>query len=210
MTRTLRINRLVAIERGLKLMKKEYIVEQVAKTRWFYKFMEPNSKGETLTIELSKCRNTGGTNSLPYLWKKKGYTNRILTTYWSISTYVRDTEGACYGRYNPQTKVEVNPETGNPHPVINFDWMFEATEENKQKLIDEVYRLFSSATGKTATELKLEKVKEFAKERGVELYNEIPEGWKDTGGMTAPIGSTWVSNMKPFKSGERKSALLII
>lgn len=192
-------------------MKKEYTIEQVAETRWFYNFTEPNAKGETLVIEVSKNEDIPKwENSLPKLWKKEGYTDKVLETYWSISTYVRDTEGACYGRYNPQVKVELNLETGNSHPVINFDWMFEATEENRQKLLDEVYRFFSSATGKTATEQKLEKIRAFAKERGVEIVSEIPEGWKDIGGMTAPIGSTWISNMKPFKSGERKSALLLI
>lgn len=192
-------------------MKKEYTVEQVADTIWIYTFTEANKKGETLTIELSKNEDDPNwKNSLPKLWKEHGYVNRILQTYWGISTYVRDTEGACYGGYNPQVKVELNLETGNSHPAINFDWMFEATEGNKQKLLDEVYRLFSSATGKTATEKKLERIKEFAKERGVELVSEMPEGWKDTGGMTAPIGSTWISNMKSFKSGERKTALLII
>lgn len=191
-------------------MKKEYTIEQMAETRWFYNFTEPNAKGETLTIELNRCDDPDCKNSIPKLWKEYGYTDKVLESYWSIRTYVRDTEGDCYGRYNPQIKMELNPETGNSHSVINFEWTLEATEENKQKLLDEVYRLFSSTTGKTATEIKLERIRTFAKERGVELVTEIPEGWKDVGGMTAPIGSTWISNMKPFKSGERKLTLLII
>lgn len=195
-------------------MEKEYTIEKMAETRWFYKFIEPNATGETLTIELSKCINLNAENdkkSLPYMWYKAGCKDRILTTFWSIHTYVRDTEGACYEKYNPQVIVMYTPETETTRPVINFDWMFEATEENKQKLIDEVYRLFSTATGKTATEIKLDKIKEFAKERKVSLFNELPNGWKVLkGALTAPTGAAWISNMKPFKSGEMKRGLLLI
>lgn len=193
-------------------MKKEYTIEQVAETRWFYTFAEPNAMGETLVMELSKNEdNPKWKNSLPKLWKKEGYTDKVLETYWSISTYVRDTEGACFGRYNPQVKVELNPKTGNPHPVINFGWMFEATEENKKKLIDEVYRLFSSATGKTATEKKFERIRAFAKERKVKIFDDLPNEWKILkSAMTAPIGAAWISNMKPFKSGEMERGLLLM
>lgn len=195
-------------------MEKEYTIEQMAETRWFYKFIEPNAKGETLIIELTKCINLNAENdkkSLPYMWYKTGCKDRILTTFWSIHTYVRDTEGSCYEKYNPQVIVMYTPETETIRPVINFAWMFEATEENKQKLIDEIYRLFSTATGKTATEIKLDKIKEFANERKVSLFNELPNGWKVLkGALTAPTGAAWISNMKPFKSGEMKRGLLLI
>jgi len=105
---------------------------------------EPNAKKETLVIELSECTNPGGKNSLPYLWKKHGFTDRVLETYLSIHTYCTDSEGNCYHRYNPQIKKSVD---GNRN-IINFDWMFENTEENKQKLINEVVRLFESAIGR--------------------------------------------------------------
>lgn len=140
-------------------MKNKYTVEQSAETVWWYKFTEPNAKGETLIIELSKCTNGGGNNALPALWKKHGYIDRVLETYWSISTYVKDTEGSSFGRYNPQHKLSDD----GKRAVINFNWMFEAKEENKLKLIDEVYRMFSSATGETATQKKHRKVREYAK-----------------------------------------------
>lgn len=188
------------------IMRKEYTVEQMAETRWFYTFTEPNAKGETLVIELSKCSNPGGNNALPVLWKKHGFIDRVLETSWSISTYVRDTEGKCYGRYNPQIK---------PHKCeINFDWMFEATEENKVKLIDETFRLFSIATGETATEEKYRKVKEYAEERNIQLLTEMPEGWINLGYCTAPTGSTWIGNMKPnfhnIRDANRREALLLV
>jgi hypothetical protein len=191
-------------------MKKEYAIKQVAETRWFYEFTEPNAKGETIVLELMKCTNSGSSQALPILWHKHGAIDRVLETYWCVETYATDTEGMCYGRYNPQSKLS---EDGK-RAVINFDWMFEATEENKQKLIDEAFRLFSTATGETATEIKVRKVREYAEERNVEVLTEMPEGWLDLGYCTAPIGSTWIGNMKPslhtLRDVNRKQALLLI
>ena len=187
-------------------MKKEFTVEQSAPTVWWYKFTEHNAKEETLTIELSKRTNCGGSHALPVLWKQHGYIDRVLETYWCISTYMTDTEGRQWGAYNPQHKLS---EDGK-RAVINFNWMFEATEENKEKLIDEAFRLFSAASGETATQTKIRKIKEFAEKNNVELLTEIPNGWKDVGGMTAPIGATWINNMESFKSKNRKHALLLV
>lgn len=58
--------------------------------------------------------------------------------YWSVQVYVEDSEGNCFGSYNP---IIINGK-------INFEWLFEATEDNKQKLINEVYKRFSTAKGK--------------------------------------------------------------
>jgi len=187
-------------------MKKEYTIEQAAETRWFYNFTEPNAKGETIIIEISKCINSGGKSSLPVLWKQHGFVDRVLETYWSISTYVTDTERNCYGLYNPQSKLSEDEK----RTVINFDWIFEATEENKEKLIDEVFRLFSTATGETATEVKHRKVREYAKENNIDIITELPEGWIDLGYCTSPIGSTWVGSSKSFRDRDRKKALLLI
>ncbi len=184
-------------------MKKEYTIEKMAGTRWFYTFTEPNAKGEKVVIEFCKCTNPGGNNAIPVLWEKHGYIDRVLETYWSIQTYVTDTEGRSFMRYNPQVKSGTYK--------TDFNWMFEATEENKEKLIDEIYRLASSACGETATEEKIRKIKEFAKKNQVELLTNVPEGWKKfKGSMTAPIGTVWVSNKEPFKSGNRKTALLLV
>ena len=191
-------------------MKKDYTIEQMAETRWFYTFTEPNAKGEKLVIELSHCTNSGGSHALPVLWKKNGYIDRVLETYWSIETYVKDTENNSYGRYNPQSKLS---EDGK-RSVIDFDWMFEATEENKEKLLNEVFRLFSTATGETATEKKIRKVRKFAEERNIEVMTELPEGWVNLGYCTAPIGSTYIGNMKVniqnLRNTNRKEALLLV
>jgi len=191
-------------------MKKEYTVEQSAETVWWYKFTDQNAKGETFTIELSKCTNCGGSHALPVLWKQHGYIDRLLETYWCISTYMTDTEGRCWGAYNPQSK---RSEDGK-RAVLNFNWMFEATEENKEKLIDEAFRLFSEATGETATEEKHRKVREYAEQNNIELLTEMPKGWVNLNYCTAPIGSTWVGNMKTsihtIRDKNRKEALLLV
>ena len=191
-------------------MKKEYTVEHIAETRWFYTFTEPNAKGEKLIIEISMGKNDGGSRALPVLWYKSGMTDRVLETYWCISTYVKDTEGRSWGMYNPQSK---RSEDGK-RAVINFDWMYEATEENKEKLIDETFRLFSSAIGETATEEKVRKVREFAKERNIEVITEMPEGWVNLGYCTAPIGSTYIGNIKPnfhnLRDANRREVLLLV
>jgi hypothetical protein len=190
-------------------MKKEYIIEQTAETVWFYKFTDTNEKGEELIIELNLCEDwKENKNSLPKLWKQGGYIDRVLETYWSIHTYVKDTEGNSFGAYNPQHKI-VEDEDGRK-TVINFDWMFEATEENKEKLINEVYRLFSSAKGETATQYKNKKIREYAEKNNIEIYNNIPEGWyKLDGALTAPKGTVWICNNESWRSKNRKQVIFM-
>lgn len=185
-------------------MNKNYIVKQMANTRWFLNFTESNEKGETLIIELSKCENCDGSNSLPNLWKKNGCIDRVLETYWSIQTYIKDTEGNNFMLYNPQVKNE------NGRSVLNFDWMFEATEKNKEKLINEVYRLFSSAKGETATEIKQRKIKEYAEQNNIQIYEELPQGWKVLNYAYAPTGSVIITNRLTLKSKNREKGLLLI
>lgn len=183
-------------------MNKEYTIQQTAETVCFYNFAEPNAKGERLVIEISKNKDNDSKNSIPKLWHKNGYTDKVLGEYWSIQTYVRDTEGNCFGRYNPQHKIN--------KCEINFDWMLEATDQNLQKLIDEVYRLFYTAQGATATQEKIRNVKEYANKNNIELFTELPNGWQILkNAMTAPVGSLLIDNMESFRSGKRKTALLM-
>lgn len=182
-----------------------YTIEKRCGSITWIHVTEPNEKGETLLIELSECTNPGGKNALPVLWKESGFIDRVLDTYICIDTYVTDTERNCYRRYNPQTK----PSDDGKRYVINFDWMFENTEENKQKLIDECIRLFESAKGKSATEEKLEKCKAYAKENALEIVNEKPEGWRELLGVSSPSGSVVITNRQTFKQKDYKRALLV-
>ena len=182
-----------------------YTIERYTDSLTKIYITEPNQKEETLTIELSECENPGGKNALPYLWYKAGYTDKILDTYLCIHTYCTDSEGNCYSRYNPQTK---RSDDGKRN-VINFDWMFENTEENKQKLINEVIRLFESATGKSATQEKMEWCEKYASENELEIVTKKPEGWHELFGISSPVGSVVITNRKSFKQKDYKKALLV-
>lgn len=118
---------------------KNYTAERRSNFTELVTFEGLNAKGEKIQLEITKCKNPGGAHSLPYLWKKAGYIDRVLETYWSINTYATEDggNGTCWGRYNPQTKLSEDKK----RQVINFVWMFEATEENRLKLIAEVERL---------------------------------------------------------------------
>lgn len=158
-----------------------------------------NAKQETMTIEIVHCKNPGGKNSLPYLWHKNGWTDNVMESYINCHTYVHDSEGGCYGGYNVTEKYD------GKRNVINFDWLLEDTEENRKKIIEACIELFESATGKSATERKMEHVMEVAKERGMDVVSEIPEGWKKNPLMTDPWGAVTIDNGKPvfIKVGER-------
>ena len=120
-------------ERGINMRK--YKIEEMAKGhRWYVIFLEENAKGEKITVEFCKCENPGGKNSLPYLWKKNGWMNRILENWYSVTVFATDKNGSCFGKYNPQTKKTKDGKRN----VINFDWMLEATEENAAKLLNEI------------------------------------------------------------------------
>lgn len=182
-----------------------YTVEKYTDTLTKIYITKPNKKCETLMMEIHECTNPGGKNALPYLWYKAGYTDKILDTYLSIDTSCTDSEGNCWHRYNPQTK---RSDDGKRN-VINFDWMFENTEENKQKLINEVIRLFESATGKSATQEKMEWCEKYASENELEIVTKKPEGWHELLGISAPIGSVVITNRKSFKQKDYKKALLV-
>lgn len=166
-----------------------------------------NAKKETMIIEIAPWKNPGGNNSLPNLWYKNGYTDKVMETYIGCSTYVYDSEGNCRGVYNPTSKYD------GKRNVINFDWLLEDTEENRQKIINECIRLFESATGKSATEIKEEKIVAYAKENNMQVLREIPEGWKVHHMCSCPIGSDRIANMIPFRNRnnpEYREALLIM
>ena len=97
----------------------------------WYSFM--NTIGENVVIEITKT--THGLKSkrdLMRIWHKHGWMSERLSTHWSVNVYVTDIVGDCWGRYNPQVTKDHK---------INFDWILEATEENKIKILNEVYRL---------------------------------------------------------------------
>lgn len=110
------------------------IEEMAPGLRWFYEYQKPTPRGERIVVELCRCENPGGSNSLPVLWNKNGHTSTVLDDWWGVQVYAYDSEGNCWGRYNPTEKHDV------PRPVIDFKWMLSATEENREKLLREIER----------------------------------------------------------------------
>lgn len=151
-----------------------------------------NAKDETMIIELVHCTNPGGKNSLPYMWYKNGYTDKIMETWLGCHTYVTDSEGNCYGGYDVTSRYD------GKRNVINFDWLLEDTDDNMKRIIGECIKLFKSANGKSATEKKIEHIMDVAKERGVEVVAELPKGWKERHCVSDPYGATTIINGMPL------------
>lgn len=97
---------------------------------------EANTDGETLIFELSKCINPGGKNSLPALWYKKGYKKTLLSSFWSLETFVSHEKYGCFHAYDPTVK---------DNHQINFDYMLEDTPENAEIIVKEMIRRFLAA-----------------------------------------------------------------
>lgn len=86
--------------------------------REYVEFKGKNSKGETIAIELTTAHPLEN-------WKIR------QKTYIAVTVYATDKTG-CWGRYNPQVTADHK---------INFDYIPEDTEENRIKVIEDVYRL---------------------------------------------------------------------
>lgn len=112
-------------------------IETMSRNRTRYSFERKNIKGERIVVELTRI-NCSDHNFME-LWVKHGYMKRMLPDYWNIDVYVHDREGYCWGRYNPQIRKDTRK--------INFDWILEATEENKEKILEEVKRRAYSVGG---------------------------------------------------------------
>lgn len=119
------------------------VEERVTGRRWLLRVNNENSKNETMLIEVCKVENNEkNKHSIAYVWKRAGFIPCVYSEWWSITTEVKDKDGNCYGRYNPQHKV--NEE--KTRLVINFDWLFNGcTSENLEKLINEALRQFFAA-----------------------------------------------------------------
>lgn len=95
-------------------------VEQMAKFRWYVYFKGTNRKGETMLVELSESALGN----------------------WFITTYITDTDGHCWGKYDPtiykyfeKHKNEVTRSGMRIYP----EWQLEATHKNAEKLLNACY-----------------------------------------------------------------------
>lgn len=177
----------------------------------WYEVLGSNAKQETMIFSISNyvTDNLKDKKDIHVIWHKHGKTKKLMKSHICLHTYVRDSEGNCFGLYNPTIRNDGQ---------INFRWVLEDTPENEKKIIDECIRLFESATGKSATEEKIEHIKEAAKEQKLEVVHELPEGWKERNYATDPIGAVTIDNNKKHfiyidgrtkKNPEYKKMLLI-
>lgn len=112
-------------------MKYDYVKKIITDHRMVYTFTENTTKGEHVAIELSDCSgDQENKQSIPYLWKKTGFHDTHNKPWIGISTYVTHPAKGCMGHYNPQI--------GNDG-LINPDWILEATPENREKIIKEIF-----------------------------------------------------------------------
>lgn len=117
----------------------KFIKKEMANHRAFYELNETNKNGEKINVEIMEIfPDNTSENSLPNLWLKHGYTNKLYNSYLCIDCYVTDKDGNCWERYNPTIKLSDDEK----RHVINFDWLLEVNEENKEKLLNEIYKKF--------------------------------------------------------------------
>ena len=117
---------------------KNYTVEKRATTRELITFTEFNRKGEKIAVEFTKGTNDGSKHSLPVMWYKNGFIDRVLPTYWNVDVYATEDggNGICHNKYDPTGK----PSEDGKRQVINFDFMLEATDANKELLLNEIVK----------------------------------------------------------------------
>ena len=115
----------------------KFTLKQRTSTSYEVRFIEKNGLNESLILQINEVYPLKTENSLPVLWKKYGYTDKILDNYLILDVCVIDENGYEYHKYNPQITKNID---GNRS--INFDYMLEVSEANMYKLIDNVYNLF--------------------------------------------------------------------
>ena len=98
----------------------------------FIKFLDANSKGEKMQIEISHNESYGN-NSLPHFWYENGYTDKELNKYIVCHCCIELDDGVGVSKYNPQLNKDFK---------INFDWLLEDVEDNEELLIDEIASRF--------------------------------------------------------------------
>lgn len=91
--------------------------------RWEIEFTAPNRKGERMRLFI-----TSG-HPYPHLFKRGDDTLRL-----NVETYVYDSHGNCFGRYNPLINYARH--------TVNVEKIFADTDANRKRLISEVGELF--------------------------------------------------------------------
>lgn len=94
--------------------------------RWDIEFTAPNRKGERMRLFI-----TSG-HLYQHLFKRGDDTLHL-----DVKTYVYDSHGNCFGRYNPLINYA--------RKTVNVEKIFADTDANRKRLINEVGELFYAA-----------------------------------------------------------------
>ena len=105
-----------------------------SESRHTFTMNKKNAKGEKIVIELTRCDNPGGKQSLPYIWNKKGFTSYVLPHWWSVDVSATDADGVCRHAYNPQSTKK------DGRNVVNFEFLMAATSANLCIIFDEIIK----------------------------------------------------------------------
>lgn len=126
----------------MELLFKDFKIRKSGTSTTFYEINKKNKKGETITIEVTEVHpDNTSKDSLPNLWKKHGYTDKLYYSYLWVDTYVTDEEGSCWAKYNITHKLSDD----GKRKVINFENLLEVNEKNKIYLLNEIYKKFMEA-----------------------------------------------------------------
>lgn len=118
---------------------KNIIIEQTNQYTTFYTFTKKNKKGESLQVQISEAYpDNTRKSSLPHLWLQHGHTNKLYNNYLCVYCYCTNKDGLCLEKYNPTIKFS---QTEKKY-VIDFDYLLEVSEKNKQYLLDLIYKMF--------------------------------------------------------------------
>ena len=123
------------------------VIEAAENCRWFIEFDDKTAKGETLKVELTRGHaDPKDKRALPFMAKKNGRTDKMLSSWWSVQTYTTDENGTWGERYNPTTKREAYEKIINGEPethyryTVDWDWWLEDTDENAKLILEEIER----------------------------------------------------------------------
>lgn len=98
-----------------------------------------NKNGESVEVYATKTEHEKN-SGLMELWLKHGYLKNYIPTTWSIQTYCNTKDNGCRAYYNPTIKVSKD----NKRMIINFDMMLEATENNLQRIFDNIQKMIDA------------------------------------------------------------------
>ena len=115
--------------------------EKLSDNRTLYTLDGVSKLGGKVQIEFAKVIvEQDNPKDVAVQWYKNGTRKDLLENWWYVLTFCYDEKGYCWGVFNP-THETVRNHYGNVVRVQNHDWTLPATDENRDKIIEEIKRL---------------------------------------------------------------------